>query len=291
MPLMRDIGQFMGGFEVTIQGFISALTSRKCVLVVPGGQAEMIHSRSDTTEMILNSKHSGFVRVALMTGSSLIPTVAFDETSLLDNARVPTFLQEWSMRKFRANFFTFPYGVAYLPLPRPIPYNLAVGKPITVPKVDNPSARLVDALHRHYYTNVVDLFQRYKHECDHSDHEIVLQPDLVPMTEQEWLQVMKEELAAPATHAPAEPAAATTADIGAAHSSAQKDAKSSKGHGHRRDKPLSLVHKPPGMFETFQRFETVWALMMMVMLYALIILRAWPTLSLLESARAAGLPL
>jgi hypothetical protein len=36
IPLMRDIGQWLGGFEVTLQGFMSALHQRKSVIIVPG---------------------------------------------------------------------------------------------------------------------------------------------------------------------------------------------------------------------------------------------------------------
>eukprot|EP00042_Codosiga_hollandica_P046386 m.487527 g.487527 ORF g.487527 m.487527 type:complete len:665 (+) comp57225_c0_seq1:169-2163(+) len=130
VPLMRDLGHYMGGFEVTLQGFLSALHLKKCALLVPGGQMEMTYSRSDTTEMTLNSKHAGFVRVALVTGSHLVPIVAFDEMSLLDNAKVPMVLQRWSMKNFRANFFVFPYGAAYLPIPRPLQVRSAFRNPM-----------------------------------------------------------------------------------------------------------------------------------------------------------------
>ena len=48
------------------------------------------------------------------------------------------------MKKFRANFLTLPYGVAYLPIPRPETYSLVVGNPIEVPHIPDPAPEIIE---------------------------------------------------------------------------------------------------------------------------------------------------
>lgn len=65
VPIMRDIMQWMGGREVSRESFRHALRAGRSCLVVPGGQAEMLHSVSDAAEVRVVTKHRGFVRMAL----------------------------------------------------------------------------------------------------------------------------------------------------------------------------------------------------------------------------------
>ena len=92
LPLMRDIGHYLGSFEVTTQGFVSALRKFRCALMVPGGQAEMIESKSELIDVVINSHHRGFIRMALTQGAHLVPCFAFGETKILVHARVPVSL-------------------------------------------------------------------------------------------------------------------------------------------------------------------------------------------------------
>lgn len=44
----------------------------------------------------------------------------------------------------------------------------SVGKPIEVPRVESPSAELVDEYHEKFFKALYDLFEEYKGECDES---------------------------------------------------------------------------------------------------------------------------
>ena len=78
------------------------------------------------------------------------------------------------MKKFRANFLTLPYGVAYLPIPRPETYSLVVGNPIEVPFIPDPTPEIIEAFHHHYFTQIARLFDKYKSECDHADSHLIV---------------------------------------------------------------------------------------------------------------------
>eukprot|EP01147_Barroeca_monosierra_P009357 gene9357-10382_t len=128
VPLFRDLLQYLGGYEVSRHVFVSALQRHGSVILVPGGQAEMISSRSDTNAITIDTTHRGFVRVALEEAARtnkptfLIPVYAFNETRTLDNIRSPAFLQRFATKQLKANVIYMPYGQFGLPgYPRSVP--------------------------------------------------------------------------------------------------------------------------------------------------------------------------
>ena len=62
VPLMRDILQWLGGREVSKESLLHALEQRESVLLVPGGQQEMMESQSQMEEIRIVTKHVGFIR-------------------------------------------------------------------------------------------------------------------------------------------------------------------------------------------------------------------------------------
>lgn len=58
---------------------------RGSVVVVPGGQAELVHTWRHNAEFVTYSRHKGFVRLALQQRASLIPIIAFGEINSLRN--------------------------------------------------------------------------------------------------------------------------------------------------------------------------------------------------------------
>lgn len=43
---------------------------------------------------------------------------------------------------------------------------ISVGKPIHVPKVENPSLEIIDEYHKKFFDALSELFEEYKHTCD-----------------------------------------------------------------------------------------------------------------------------
>lgn len=115
VPVMRDMGQLTNGYEVSRVGFNNALTNAKSVVLVPGGQIEMITSRSESPLVTLNTKHMGFVRLGMEHAASdpsipvnLCPIYSFGETQVFDNVRLPASLQRLAMKTLRANVIFCP---------------------------------------------------------------------------------------------------------------------------------------------------------------------------------------
>ena len=59
------------------------------MLLVPGGQAEMLQSRGHSTELKLVTRHAGFIKQAIEQGASLLPILSLGEVDMLDNVEMP----------------------------------------------------------------------------------------------------------------------------------------------------------------------------------------------------------
>ncbi len=193
VPVMRDVLQMMAGLEVTREGFTRGLEQFGSTIFVPGGQREMLESRSEDRHVVLSTHHKGFVRLAMSLAADtaeevyLVPLYSFGETQLLDNLRLPLALQQWCIQLLRANVVFFPYGMLGLPgVPRPEKLTLAIGRPVPVPRIAHPSHEQVDLLHRRFYTELQLAFDAHKDGAGHGDDQLKLTPTLSPLTHEEW---------------------------------------------------------------------------------------------------------
>ena len=115
IPLMRDCLATLGSREVGRAAVANALSRGESIALVPGGQAEMFLSRSkiakgaDAVHII--RRHKGFVRMALMNGTSLVPMYSFGETELMDNIELP------AMQEFFKQRLGFP--IPFIPMGTP----------------------------------------------------------------------------------------------------------------------------------------------------------------------------
>lgn len=173
IPLSRDVMQIYGSREVTRQAFTSALEQKQSVMLVPGGQAEMLEQHSGRKEVRVYTKHKGFIRVAIEHGTPLVPVLSFKEGELMDNVKAPM-LQRWFVKNLAFPFPYFPYGRGFLPIPRKVDTTVVVGAPICVPKIASPTADDVDKVHAQYFAAFEEMFHKYKDEANCADYKLVL---------------------------------------------------------------------------------------------------------------------
>ena len=146
----------------------------------------MIQSSSRVSRTVLNSRHRGFIKVALQTGAKLVPVFSFGERVIFDNFPTPTWMQLRAMKAMRANIFFLPYGQFLMSIPRQASIRLVVGKPIDVPIVPNPSDELINMLRDHYFTELLDLCEKTKERCDYPNEKVVVEPATERVTREEW---------------------------------------------------------------------------------------------------------
>ncbi|XP_058457665.1 2-acylglycerol O-acyltransferase 2-A-like isoform X1 [Malaya genurostris] len=144
-------------------------TSNAVVLVV-GGAAESLHTRPNNYRLVLKNR-KGFCKIALKTGTSIVPVINFGELDLYDQPPNPVGsklrnFQEWVKNRtgiapaaFRGRgFFQYTYGI----IPRRKPLNTVIGGPVETEKIENPTQADVDELHARFCTALEDLFEKYK---------------------------------------------------------------------------------------------------------------------------------
>jgi len=81
-------------------------------------------------EVVINSRHRGFVRLALQEGASLVPVLVFGELLSLRNAFDWPAMQQWT---YKILGFPIPYLVVgrwFTPLPLRHPVEFVIGDPL-----------------------------------------------------------------------------------------------------------------------------------------------------------------
>lgn len=63
--------------------YILSKGSGSAVLIVVGGAAEALLAKPKTNDLIIKKRH-GFIKLALVNGSSLVPVLSFGENDLYD---------------------------------------------------------------------------------------------------------------------------------------------------------------------------------------------------------------
>ncbi|KAL9700748.1 hypothetical protein quinque_004189 [Culex quinquefasciatus] len=140
------------------------------VVIIVGGAAESLNCRPNNYQLVLK-RRKGFCRIALQTGTALVPVINFGELDLFDQPSNPPgsrlrTCQEWMKAKtgiappafIGRGFFQYNYGL----IPRRKPINTVIGAPIEVARVETPSAEQIEALHAKFCTALEDLFETHK---------------------------------------------------------------------------------------------------------------------------------
>ena len=167
IPIARDIGMWAGGRDVSRDSITHALSHNQSIALIPGGQAEMRESRlvkKMDNKIYIVTKHSGFIRMALTHGVDLIPVFAFGETEIFENVYLPS-LQQWFLQNVGFLFPVWVYGRWYLNIPNSYPLRMAIGDPICVNKIAEPTQEDVDLLHKKYFEGLSECFEKHKKEA------------------------------------------------------------------------------------------------------------------------------
>ncbi|CAL8071231.1 unnamed protein product [Calicophoron daubneyi] len=172
-PFHRDIVLSLNVVAATYEGLMHLLDPNRCgktgnfVVVVLGGAPEALDSRPGKYIFHTNKRY-GFFKLALMTGSALVPCVSFGEVNMYKQMKNPvgSSLRTWQDRFTEFATFSPPLFYARGLIPYRTPVNTVVGEPITVEQTDNPSREQVSALKALYLEKLKALFHQYKGRYD-----------------------------------------------------------------------------------------------------------------------------
>uniref|UniRef100_A0A6P4FZB4 Acyltransferase n=1 Tax=Drosophila rhopaloa TaxID=1041015 RepID=A0A6P4FZB4_DRORH len=195
-PLLRDIVRWWGMVSVSKESLAYLLTksndpahkdnrdgfTSNAVAVLVGGAQEAMDSHPGQYILTLKNR-KGFVRMAIRTGSSIVPSFSFGEVDIFDQVANPpdSLLRRFQnvVKKFTGispllpkgrGIFNYNYGI--LPYRRRIVQ--VVGSPIDVVKSDSPHAEYVDEIHGQVMAALEKMFEQHKEEYIPNSKQIKL---------------------------------------------------------------------------------------------------------------------
>lgn len=173
MPFSRELVQGLGGMsasERSIQHVFSHSKGGRVLCLMVGGARESFKCKPGSYEIILKNR-KGFVRLALKSGTSIVPVFTFGETDIYDQVSNPPgsclFKFQERIRQIIGlapcipigrGFFQYSFGL----LPRRHELTTVVGAPIQVPKTEQPSQELIDTYHAKFVDSLTQLFEDHK---------------------------------------------------------------------------------------------------------------------------------
>ncbi|KAJ8971205.1 hypothetical protein NQ314_000807 [Rhamnusium bicolor] len=171
MPFFRELALALGGISSSAKSIDYVLGipggGHVCVLMV-GGAAEAYFCKPGSYKLIIKNR-KGFVKLALKNGTPLVPVLSFGETDLFDQVEGSRLrnIQEF-LRKLIGlapvvpigrGFFQYSFGI----IPRRSQVTTVVGKPLDMPKIEEPTNDQIDEYHSKFLKLLAEMFEEQKY--------------------------------------------------------------------------------------------------------------------------------
>ncbi|CAH8471499.1 unnamed protein product [Schistosoma curassoni] len=168
-PFYRDFLLSFNLVAATYKGLSYLLDSQQCgntgnfVVVVLGGAPEALDSRPGKYVFHTNRRY-GFFKLALMTGSHLVPCVSFGEPNMFKQVYNPegSCIRHFQNRFTKMATFSPPFFYARFFLPYRTDVNTVIGRPIPCEKNPNPTREQISVLKELYLEELRNLYNKYK---------------------------------------------------------------------------------------------------------------------------------
>jgi len=172
IPIYREFCLWVGAVDADRKVVSKVLSKGWSVVSLLGGIQEQILAQNGRQEICVKDR-LGFVKLALEHGVPIVPMYNFGETELYYTSRVFSNLRWWLVKKFRLPIPLFYGPHWYLPLvPRKIAITSCVGRPIEVPRVENPSDAQITEIHAKYIEEIQRLYNANKDRLGYGDQPL-----------------------------------------------------------------------------------------------------------------------
>lgn len=158
LPIYKHLFAWIGCHSADAKT-VRRLLKDRSVAICPEGLAGIFHgaSRGDGDERVFLAQRRGFVRLAIQSGTPLLPVYHMGASQLLRFVGLPRL-----SRRLRASVGLW-CGIWGSPLPHRHDIITVVGEPVPVVQCDNPTQEQVDATHAAFCGAVQELFDAHKH--------------------------------------------------------------------------------------------------------------------------------
>ena len=177
LPIWRQVLSWNGGIDVSRPAITRALAGGDNVAVMSDGIAGMFAADlglRQGKEVILLKKRKGLVRIALETGSPLVPFVCLGNTKVCLPATDSFGIMEGLSRLLGMSLI-WPNGRFGLPIPRRTPVTIVVGAPLAATAnapIPSPSDELVDLMHAKLMSEVSNMYYRWRNTAGYAGVEL-----------------------------------------------------------------------------------------------------------------------
>jgi len=173
VPLMREMTLFFGGVDASKTMVERIIKSGNNVVLYPGGLDEA--NSVDATKKVQLRTRSGFIRMAAQHGMPVLPTFCFGELDAVSAVPVlPSPIAKFIQQTFRmsSTFFVGRWGTF---IPRRVPFNLVIGRPIATKQIaDGPELDAeVTRVHEAFKAELRSIYESNKERFGYADRELV----------------------------------------------------------------------------------------------------------------------
>jgi 1-acyl-sn-glycerol-3-phosphate acyltransferase len=174
IPFWREFVMGSGLVDASRSSARYLLKNGISIVLIVGGASEALDSRPKSFDLTLEHR-KGFIKMALEHGAFLVPVFSFGETDIFEQIienPSGSFIRKIQERLKSIFGYSLPlvWGrLSGLPYRRKI--TTIIGKPIPVPKLDNPSAKEVDYYHKIYKQSLVEIYEKYQGKFYPVTHE------------------------------------------------------------------------------------------------------------------------
>jgi len=158
-PILKDVLGVFGVIDAAGPVLKKRLRkNRGSFVLYVGGIAELFASSRKDEAVYLKSR-KGFIKLALQTGADVVPVYFFGNTTVLSTVRWAPIAK---LSRALGVSITYFWGRFGLPVPNEVKLVYARGRPLGMPKVEEPSQEQIDEWHSKYCEKIKQLFDAYK---------------------------------------------------------------------------------------------------------------------------------
>ena len=164
IPVVREFLLAMGGIGVSEESIKSALNRGRAVMVVLGGASEALYAKPLKHDVVVKKRY-GFFRIALATGSSIVPVYSSGENELFYqlDCGFTRLVNAWLVKNL--GFFIPVYFGTGQSLFNPVPQRRAIitviGEPIEVKRKSQPTSDDIERLKRLYIHGLEEIIDSF----------------------------------------------------------------------------------------------------------------------------------
>jgi hypothetical protein len=157
LPFVGEISEKFGGVPTEYHAMKNVLVRGKSLSLAPGGMREVLYK--DLTTIL--KKRRGIFKMALETGTPLVPVLSIGENEIFSSINLPSWIQDilepYDMCITIPSLKTFVKWYRIMTYPLKNPVISVLGQPLPVKQIENPTKKDIDDLREKYIIRLKEL--------------------------------------------------------------------------------------------------------------------------------------